>query len=301
MFTALSKAVDLLLGTAFTHDDGGQHVADNSANNTNADSADLLVRDQDQQDVLLTAIVDKDEKNADALSVAFTGVVTQVFCGHGLIDGEVYFAADSVGSCKRVQVGDKVNVVARQQFKDGGWTAESVTVVESTWEEEEELAPLVPTGEVGKVTQFRNGEGIINKNIKFDTSTCKEGYSPHVGDWVTVELDTNTENDDAGQSQGDVDDDDGFGVVQRDIFMYAIAAAPLREWCFEGVVSAAMPDHGYIDEEVYFRPDACLNGYRPRKWDSVKVGAIESTQGKCNWRAVYVVPTSTDSSAFSNR
>ena len=307
MFSVLSRAVDLLLGAVFYSNNEGQHEGDNSTNSASEDTLDLLFRDQDQQDVLLTAIVDKDEQNADALTVAFTGVVSQVFCGHGLIDGEVYFAADSVstGSAgKPVQVGDKVNVVARQQFKDGGWIAESVTVVESTWEEEErELAPLVPTGEVGKVTQFRNGEGIINKNIRFDNSACKEGYRPHVGDWVTVELDTSTDNNDGtDQNQGDVDDDDdGFGVVRVDTFMYATAVAPLREWCFEGVVSAAMPDHGYIDEEVYFRPDACLNGYRPRKWDSVKVGAIESTQGKCNWRAVYVVPTSADSSAFSNR
>ena len=297
MFSVFSKAVDFLLGAVFDRDGEEQQEDEDRA-----DTADLPVRDQDQQDVLLNTIVDQQEKDADAQTVLFTGAVTQVFCGHGLIDGEVYFAADSVGSNKPVQVGDKVNVVARQQFKGGGWVAESVAVVQSTWEEEVAVAPLVSTGEVGKVTRFSGREGVINKNIQFNIGVCQEGYRPYVGDWVTAELDTSTGGRDDGTDadKDGVDDDDGFGVVRTETFMYAAAVAPLREWCFEGVVSAAMPDHGYIDEEVYFQPDACLNGYRPRKWDSVKVGAIESTQGKCTWRAVYVVPTSTDSSAFNN-
>ncbi|KAK7101774.1 RNA helicase Mov10l1-like [Littorina saxatilis] len=306
MFSVLSKAVDFVLSTVlFPQDDEEEQPrADDFNNSSTRHAGDVPDRDQDQQDVLLTAMIDEKEKNAEAQTVPFTGKVTQVFCRHGLIDGKVYFASDAVSSRNAVQVGDTVNVVARQQYKDGGWIAESVTVVDSLWEEEKELTPVVPTGEVGKVTQFssRDKEGIINKNIWFNMAVCQEGYLPVKGDWVTVELDVSSstqDKDDASENKGD--DYDGFAFVESDPYTYALKVAPLREWCFEGVISAALMDHGYINEEVYFRRDACLNGYRPRRGDSVKVGAIESTQGKSNWRAIYVVPTSSDSSAFRNR
>jgi hypothetical protein len=107
-------------------------------------------------------------------------------------------------------------------------------------------------------------------------------------------------NGNSGLNSGGGDEGDWFTEQQKDRQLYAKHVSPLREWCFEGEVTAAMSDHGYIDGEVYFRMDACLNGYRPRKWDAVRVGAIESNQGKCKWRAVYVVPTTSDSSAFRN-
>jgi len=59
MFSVLTKAVDLLLGAVFYSNDEGQHEGDNSTNSASEDTLDLLFRDQDQQDVLLTAIVDK--------------------------------------------------------------------------------------------------------------------------------------------------------------------------------------------------------------------------------------------------
>ena len=303
MFSVLSKVVDFVLGTVFVNDND-EHSAESIAETDHGSLyASDPVRDQDQQEVLLTAIVDQREREADARTAVFSGSVTQMFSGHGLIDGEVYFSENVVLGAHHIQVGDKVSVVARQQFEDGGWVAESVTVVESTWEKEGEEVPIVATGEVGKVTHFRDGEGIINKNISFDISVCHEGYIPHVGDWVAVELDTSDLNDSSADNTQQTYDEYGFETQTntKDRFSYAASVMPLREWSFEGTITAAMADHGYVDEEVYFRRDACLKGYWPRKWDTVKVGAIESTQGKCGWRAVSIVPTSRDSSAFKSR
>jgi hypothetical protein len=302
MFSVLSKAVDFVLEKVLydyndnDDGDGGDNVNDDSPVDTQV----IAARDQDNQDVLLTELVDIEEKKSDSKLFSFTGKVTQVFHNHGLIDGEVYFSAEAVCSINPIQAGDTVNVVARQQNKDGGWVAESVSVIESTWEDEEEAAPIVPTGEVGKITQFRarDGEGVINKNILFDVSMCREGYKPCAGDWVTVELDLDVSessdhdgtkeatvnnahdresttknkvaefglngNDNSGLNGGGGDEGDWFTEQQKDRQLYAKHVSPLREWCFEGEVTAAMSDHGYIDGEVYFKMDACLNGYRPR-------------------------------------
>ncbi|KAK7476009.1 hypothetical protein BaRGS_00032716 [Batillaria attramentaria] len=300
MFSAISKVVDFVLGTVLEHEDlDNSNSVTKGADNTdfkNASVSDAYLRHQDQPDVLLTAIVDEQEKNSESSTAFFKGKVTQVFCGHGLIDGEVYFSADSVCEGGVLQVGDQVNVVARQQHREGGWIAETVTVVHSSWEEDEEK-PVVSTGEVGRVTQFRGGEGVINKNIFFDISSCLEGYRPHPGDWVTVELEADEEDDETKKEP----EADGFEDYPSEKQLYAAKVAPLREWSFEGVISAAMADHGYIDEEVYFRIEACMNGYRPRKWDRVRVAAIESTQGKCSWRAVGVFPLSSDSASYRSK
>ncbi|PVD24975.1 hypothetical protein C0Q70_15471 [Pomacea canaliculata] len=211
----------------------------------------------DQDDVLLTALVDKEEKDSDCQMTIFTGKITQLFCEHGLIDGEVYFSAESVVGSNPLHVGDTVNVVARQQNKDGGWMAESVSLVVSSWEDDDLTSEAV-TGEVGKVTELKEEEGIINKNIIFTIGECVEGYLPHVGDWVSVELDT-ADSDTSGAQEEKED----FTTHLKEPLFNASKVAPLRTWSFKGCVSASLPDHGYIDEEVFFRLDACLNGYRP--------------------------------------
>lgn len=203
----------------------------------------------------------------------FDGKVTHVFGEHGLVDGEIYFTLDGQ---HKPAVGDAVSVVAKQQYEDGGWYAEEITVVSKSWEDEEEETVLERKSAcVGKITQLGKETGMINSEMEFEIENCVENFKPCRGDWVTAELET-------------------LKLSEDEEKVSAVNVEPLRQWTFDGDVSAAMEDHGYIDGEVYFTPEVCVNNYRPRKWDKVKVTAIESHQGKCSWRATHVVPCSSD-------
>lgn len=292
MYSVLSKVVGLLFKMVIAEEKTDENLSNSCVKVDRQSNESNFSGNLDQDDVLLTALVDKEEKESDCQMTIFTGKITQLFCEHGLIDGEVYFSAESVIGSNPLHVGDTVNVVARQQNKEGGWMAESVSLVVSSWEDDDLTSEAV-TGEVGKVTELKEEEGIINKNIIFTIGECVEGYLPHVGDWVSVELDT-TDSDTSGAQEEKED----FTTHLKEPLFNASKVAPLRTWSFEGCVSASLPDHGYIDEEVFFRLDACLNGYRPRKWDRVKVIAIESQQGKCSWRAVTISPLSSDSGVY---
>lgn len=289
MLTLISKAVGYALRTVVFDDESS---APNNIDHIQTFSATdyRKLRDPEQIDVLLTDIVDQKEKNADSHTIFFTGKITQLFCGHGLVDGSVYFSSDTVVGEKPPRIGDLVSVVARQQHKDGGWHAETVTIVDSSWEDEK-VQEAVITGEVGQVSRFDEGKGIINKNILFTIDNCQEGFQPYVGDWVAVEL------EDSGVLTENNDGDD-FDIVHSEVHIQATKVSPLRERTLNGIISAVMQDHGYIDGEVYFRLDACVNGYRPRKSDRVTVAAVESTQGKCSWRAISIYPLSSDSSVY---
>ncbi|XP_046583747.1 RNA helicase Mov10l1-like [Haliotis rubra] len=212
----------------------------------------------------------------------FDGKVTHVFGEHGLVDGEIYFALDDSQGSHKPGVGDAVSVVAKQQYENGGWYAEEITVVSKSWEDEEEEAEAEPKSAcVGKITQLGNETGMINGELEFEIDSCVENFKPWRGDWVTAEL-------------------EAVKVSEDEDRVWAVNVEPLRQWTFVGDVSAAMEDHGYVDGEVYFTPKVCVNNYRPRKRDRVKVTAIESHQGKCSWRATQVVPCSSDDGGRSN-
>ncbi|XP_041348540.1 RNA helicase Mov10l1-like [Gigantopelta aegis] len=217
----------------------------------------------------------------------FEGTVTHVFSGQGLIDGEIYFSFSALSAGKsEPKVGDVVYIVAKQQHENGGWHAESVTITSKGWEDEEDSsADEKKTAFIGKVTHVGEETGLINHNIEFDVDDCLNGYTPHRGDWVTARFEGDLQEEETGNNGGGEDDDNK---------RYAVDVEPLRSWTFEGVISAAMEDHGYIDGEVYYEQSACLNGYRPSKRNFVKVTAIESHQGKLSWRAVSIVPLSTN-------
>ena len=303
MFSVLSAVLDYVLEKAF--DNKFVHSVSNNyistfftAPNTDQD----FLFDDLQKDVLLLELIDEREKAAGIQTQRCTGKVTHVCGGHGLIDGTIYFATEDIFGSNPVQVDDVVKVVASQQHQNGGWTAQSVTVVESLWQGELDEPVTVPTGEVGKVNQLdrREGVGIINDNVRFDVDCCEEGYCPCVGDWVTVELDLSMLLiDKHAIHEHDIEDE--FLRTMPQSYQYAACVAPLRRWSFNGTVTSVSTDHGYIDDDVYFSIGDCLNCYRPRKFDVVKVYAIESTQGHCSWRAISVIPTTSDSSAFGLR
>ena len=209
----------------------------------------------------------------------FDGKITHVFSSHGLIDNEVYFSFDDVIGSNKPSLGDNVGVVAVQEYSEGGWHANQVTLALS-WDDSEDDDfdedndsddCQQPAEVVGKVTRFKDAIGYINDNIYFDLSDCDhEDYVPATGDWVKTVV-----------TYGDEDKAD----------IRAKKLEPLRVTETEGVVTAFQGDHGYIDGEVFFTPEACCDGFVPRKWDPVSYKALESVQGRCTWRAISIQPS----------
>ena len=208
----------------------------------------------------------------------FDGHITHVFSSHGLIDNEVYFSFDDVIGNNKPSLGDNVDVVAVQAYNGGGWHASQVTLTQ-TWDnsdvDENNDYDIDNTNRpaevVGKVTHFRDNKGYINDNIYLDLSECNHGdYIPAPGDWVKSVVTYNA-------------------VDKTEIHAEKVEALRVTET--EGVITAFQGDHGYIDGEVFFTPEACRDSYYPKKWDPVSYKAVESMQGRCTWRAISIQPS----------
>lgn len=205
----------------------------------------------------------------------FNGNVTHVFENHGLINGDIYFSFDTVIDNVRLKVNDAVHVVAKYQTDGGVLITEQVSLIKEDWDDQEvnnHEEDSVQDGIVGKVTKFDGNEGIIQGYVYFDMSNVIDDYIPKNGDYVKADY-HQTENDTKTEN------------VQ-----------PLRYLEKESKITGFQFDHGYIDGEIFFYTEACVDGYKPRKWDKVTVKAVESEQGKCTWRAVSIKPVSVVSS-----
>ncbi|CAG2195379.1 unnamed protein product [Mytilus edulis] len=167
----------------------------------------------------------------------------------------------------------------------------------------------------GKVTHVFEKHGLINGEIYFSFDKVIDNVSVKVGDpvdvvarqqnscgvWTTDQVSIIQERWDDNDFEDDLDVDK---TNQKNLHKMALWAdygsdgsvmqianiQPLRCIEKESKITAFQVDHGYIDSEIFFYPEVCVNGYRPRKWDKVVVKAVESAQGKCNWRAVSVKP-----------
>ncbi|CAC5397162.1 unnamed protein product [Mytilus coruscus] len=199
-----------------------------------------------------------------------SGKVTHVFEKHGLINGEIYFSFDKVIDNISVKVGDPVDVVARQHNSCGVWTTDQVSIIQETWDDLEvdndQSETSTQDGIVGKITRFDGEQGLINDYVSFEVCQVIDDFKPYVGDYVKADY----------ASDGNV--------------MQTTNIEPLRYIEKESKITAFQVDHGYIDNEIFFYPEVCAYGYKPRKWDKVVVKAVESAQGKCNWRAISIKP-----------
>ncbi|XP_071133478.1 RNA helicase Mov10l1-like [Mytilus edulis] len=261
MFSALSKLVSFIYQP---EDEDSNDEEDVDKNEVPANGSSHLTPD---------AILQK--QNSDSYK-NLTGKVTHVFEKHGLINGEIYFSFDKVIDNVSVKVGDPVDVVARQQNSCGVWTTDQVSIIQERWDDNDfeddfdvdknQSEKSSQDGIVGKITRFDGEQGLINDYVSFEVCQFIDDFKPYVGDYVKADY----------ASDGSV--------------MQIANIQPLRCIEKESKITAFQVDHGYIDSEIFFYPEVCVNGYRPRKWDKVVVKAVESAQGKCNWRAVYVKP-----------
>ncbi|KAK3102564.1 hypothetical protein FSP39_012227 [Pinctada imbricata] len=214
----------------------------------------------------------KDQENSTAFNTEslntkyIDGVVTHLFDTHGLIDNDVYFSFENVSYEKIPKIGDKVNASVKRKHVYSGWYAVQVTMeTDQQWECQDE-DELIKDSVVGIINYFEDGEGVINSAIRFKLDGLIDNYSPRVGDYVTT--DVNNEKD----------------------CVWGSNIKPLRTLEKEATVTSVLKGHGYIEEDIFFAFDSCQEGYRPRRWDNVKVIAIESDQGKSTWRALSVWP-----------
>lgn len=165
---------------------------------------------------------------------------------------------------KRLTVGEEISYVATRENINSGWRATHVSVA-TNWEMDED--GLQDKSLVGIVEKFNGEFGTINGQIQFSLSDVSlEEYVPHAGDYVTLE------------------------VRRVSGLLEGSSVKPLRIFQKEGQILAVQQDHGYIDGDTFFMMTACCESYRPRKWDRVQTVVIESSQGKCSWRAISISP-----------
>ena len=196
------------------------------------------------------------------LKKALFGRVTQVYDRSGVIDSDVYFSFDVVLGGLKPSVGTDVHAEASRETVTCGWQATQVQIITSEWDANEDSITMETENLIGMITKITGDLGTVNHDIIFPLSCLRYNYHACKGDWVKVYLEK--------CAGGDAE---VKGVM------------PLRERHFTGTVSGVAPGYGFIDDDVYFTSGACLRNYRPQKGDLVCVTAIESQQGRVNWRA----------------
>lgn len=206
-----------------------------------------------------------DNKDGNLLRKSCYGKVTRLYDGAGVIDDEVYFTFDVVVGSSRLEIGSEVHFETARENANSGWKATRVRRFKE-WGTFQDNGVI--ENAIGFTTAIKGDILELDNGMNFNLSALKhQPYSPCKGDWVKVELERFT--DDSLEIRG---------------------VKPLREKTLSGKVNSVFPGYGYINEEVYFTFGACVRGYRPCRGDDVQVTAVESTQGKCKWRAVHVEP-----------
>ncbi|XP_077977756.1 uncharacterized protein LOC144433319 [Glandiceps talaboti] len=212
--------------------------------------------------------------SANITSKQFTGKVTHLHTGYGLIDNEVYFPFDTIiGGTTRPQVGTRVHATAHREHSRGGWVASKVMPIVEWDLSTKEVSPPVIETIVGTVTKMcrDNTYGVINDSITFTIHVLPDGYLPYRGDWVKCE----TQKDDIT------------------LTVTAVSVKPVRERSFDGEVTSFHRKYGVIDGEIAFSIFACPTNFQPYIGDRVEGTAIESKQMCGNWRALSVKPKTT--------
>ncbi|XP_064632903.1 uncharacterized protein LOC135491148 [Lineus longissimus] len=241
-------------------------------------SADAADKAEEKEPTVSSAEGATSEQN----SLGTQGKVTSIHNGYGIINKDIYFTFDCVYGGGRPKVGDVVNVLASRKSADDGWKAEQVSVVTGmSWDDEpnldesedgKQVPEVVSEVVVGMVTRASASEGVINNNIPFVGHTVTDDYIPFRGDWVTCNVERNNTN----------------GTC------HATKISPLRIKDFIGEINSSQNGIGYINRDIFVYFNACkiAGDCGTRRGEKVSCTAIESNQGKCNWRAISIMKAS---------
>ncbi|XP_076313360.1 RNA helicase Mov10l1-like isoform X3 [Tachypleus tridentatus] len=118
------------------------------------------------------------------------------------------------------------------------------------------------------VTSMNGKHGILNETTKFTLQNIAVDFKPFPGDWVVADIVT-------------CEDSETVSVLR---------IKPLRQNSTVGKVSSVQHDGGIVDGEIVYFYSACDIKYHPQRGDSVIVKAIESDQGRFQWRALSINP-----------
>jgi len=215
-----------------------------------------------QTETLQTTIANNEDER---LAKSCFGTVTRLYDGAGVINDEIYFTFDVLVGGFRPELGSEVHLDAARESVSSGWKATRICSFRE-WDSNKESGTIEVI--IGMINSIKGEMIELTDGLNFSRSVFhNQSYPPCRGDWIKVDLERFH---------------DGNFEIR--------GVKPLREKSFSGRINTVFPGYGYIDEEVYFTFGACTRGYRPNRGDAVYLTAIESTQGKCQWRATLVEP-----------
>ncbi|XP_030664846.1 cancer/testis antigen 55-like [Nomascus leucogenys] len=203
------------------------------------------------------------------------------FCGdYGMIGESIYFSSDVVTGNVPLKVGQKVNVVVKEDKTLYGLRAIKVDVVPH------HLYGAGPSYSVtrvliGYVTSICEDIIYISNSIYFSIDIVSEDFVPYKGEWLKVEYST----------------EPGFPNSK------ASSVKPTH--CIHAEVVCITSVHGrngVIDYTIFFTLDSVKlpDGYVPQVDDIVNVVMVESIQFCYIWRAVSITPVQKSSSGFQD-
>lgn len=204
-------------------------------------------------------------ETTSSLSRFFTGVVTSLDEGGGMIDQHVYFDQSSILGDERIDVGSTVHVQAAREHQQAGWRATRVQLVVCWKPDASSDSHMV----VGFISNLGRSQGIANDgngDFRFPLTAVGDNYRPSIGDWVHIL------------------------VLEQDGTTTVSAVAPLRRRAFNGVVTTFNRSEGTVDGNVFIAAGVVDNGYRPRLGEEVSGECVEWKHAT-PWRALYLRPS----------
>ncbi|XP_076313349.1 RNA helicase Mov10l1-like isoform X2 [Tachypleus tridentatus] len=281
MLTLVSKAVSYLWGSPNLDDSSNDRQNNVLPNVGLGDSYDILHEQK--------------ETPVEREKISLHGKVTHIrkSDSYGLINGHIYFKFESVIGAAQPKIGNIVSISASRNKKEDSWCADSVQVLSESWDfddTKEKCDKLITkcAAEANRddhrilhspgngqyqsvlavVTSMNGKHGILNETTKFTLQNIAVDFKPFPGDWVVADIVT-------------CEDSETVSVLR---------IKPLRQNSTVGKVSSVQHDGGIVDGEIVYFYSACDIKYHPQRGDSVIVKAIESDQGRFQWRALSINP-----------
>ncbi|XP_076313417.1 RNA helicase Mov10l1-like isoform X2 [Tachypleus tridentatus] len=281
MLTLVSKAVSYLWGSPNLVDSSNDRQNNVLPNVGLGDPYDILHEQK--------------ETPVEREKISLHGKVTHIrkSDSYGLINGHIYFKFESVIGAAQPKIGNIVSISASRNKKEDSWCADSVQVLSESWDfddTKEKCDKLITkcAAEANRddhrilhspgngqyqsvlavVTSMNGKHGILNETTKFTLQNIAVDFKPFPGDWVVADIVT-------------CEDSETVSVLR---------IKPLRQNSTVGKVSSVQHDGGIVDGEIVYFYSACDIKYHPQRGDSVIVKAIESDQGRFQWRALSINP-----------
>ncbi|XP_039754327.1 probable RNA helicase armi [Pararge aegeria] len=233
-----------------------------------------------EQETIAPASASDAEIPSNAECFQKTGVITYYSDNYVLIDGMFYY--DLSGCTVEVNVNDKVLYLG---YKDANNAIVVVRILQNEglfWgdddtESEEKIFNVIEHVLVGQV-EYRQDRLVFIKesDLKFNLDGVTGTFVPIKGDWIEMKCSV----------QQDVNKPSDMSTNQ---VLKVICFNPIRTKVKKAVVTYWSGTDGVCDRQIYFNNAVIANGSQPTVGSKVLVEAVESTQDRCNWRALKLI------------